>query len=97
MAGEALLLMLDGGFHHAPVLDATGAPIGVVTDGDLLGLGKHAPFALKSSIERAADRDAAVAAARGLPDAVCSLVDGRWIPSRSATSSGSRSTRSHDV
>ena len=61
MAGEVLLLMLDGGFHHAPVLDATGAPIGVVTDTDLLGLGKHAPFALKSSIERAADRDSAVA------------------------------------
>ena len=80
MAGEALLLMLDGGFHHAPVLDADGAPIGVVTDGDLLGLGKHAPFALKSSIERAADRDAAVAAARGLPDAVCSLVDAKMDP-----------------
>ena len=75
MAGEVLLLMLDGGFHHAPVVDASGKPIGVVTDTDLLGLGKHAPFALKSSIERAADRDSAVQAALGLPDVVCSLVD----------------------
>ena len=75
MAGEVLLLMLDGGFHHAPVLDAIGKPIGVVTDTDLLGLGKHTAFALKSSIERAADRDSAVQAALGLPDVVCSLVD----------------------
>jgi CBS domain-containing protein len=75
MAGEVLLLMLDGGFHHAPVVDADGKPIGVVTDTDLLGLGKHTPFELKSAIERAADRDAAVQAALGLPDVVCSLVD----------------------
>jgi CBS domain-containing protein len=75
MAGEVLLLMLDEGFHHAPIVDASGTPIGVVTDTDLLGLGKASPFALKSSIERAADRDSAVQAARGLPDVVCSLVD----------------------
>jgi CBS domain-containing protein len=75
MAGEVLLLMLDEGFHHAPIVDASGKPIGVVTDTDLLGLGKHTPFALKYSIERAADRDSAVQAARELPDVVCSLVD----------------------
>jgi CBS domain-containing protein len=75
MAGEVLLLMLDEGFHHAPVVDASGKPIGVVTDTDLLGLGKSTPFALKSAIERAADRDSAVQAARGLPDVVSSLVD----------------------
>jgi CBS domain-containing protein len=80
MAGEVLLLMLDGGFHHAPVVDATGKPIGVVTDTDLLGLGKHTPFALKSSIERATDRGSAVHAALGLPDVVCSLVDVRADP-----------------
>ena len=80
MAGEVVLLMLDGGFHHAPVVDAIGKPIGVVTDTDLLGLGKHTPFALKSSIERAADRDSAVQAALGLPDVVCSLVDVRADP-----------------
>ena len=51
-----------------------------MTDTDLLGLGKHTPFALKSSIERAADRDSAVQAARGLPDVVCSLVDAKMDP-----------------
>ena len=80
MAGEVVLLMLDGGFHHAPVVDAIGEPIGVVTDTDLLGLGKHTPFALKSSIERATDRDSAVQAALELPEVVCSLVDVRADP-----------------
>jgi len=75
MAGEVLLLMLDEGFHHAPIVDTSGKPIGVVTDTDLLGLGRSTPFALKSSIERGVDRDSAVQAAKGLPDVVCSLVD----------------------
>jgi CBS domain-containing protein len=75
MAGEVLLLMLDEGFHHTPIVDATGSPIGVVSDSDLLGVEEHTPFALKSSIERAPDRDSAVRAARGLPEVVCALVD----------------------
>lgn len=75
MAGEVLLLMLDEGFHHTPIVDASGRPIGVVSDSDLLGVEEHTPFALKSSIERAPDRDSAVQAARGLPEVVCSLVD----------------------
>lgn len=75
MAGEVLLLMLDEGFHHTPIVDATGTPIGVVSDSDLLGVEEHTPFALKSSIERAPDRDSAVRAARGLPEVVSSLVD----------------------
>jgi CBS domain-containing protein len=75
MAGEVLLLMLDGGFHHTPIVDAAGTPIGVVSDSDLLGLGEHTPFALKSAIERAPDRDSAVRAARGLADVVSSLAD----------------------
>jgi CBS domain-containing protein len=43
MAGEVLLLMLDGGFHHVPIVEASGKPIGIVTDADLLGLGKDTP------------------------------------------------------
>ncbi len=75
MAGEVLLLMLEGGYHHFPVTDDGGGLLGVVTDTDLMGLGKASPFALKSSIERGSDRDAAVASARTLPKVVCSLVD----------------------
>ncbi len=56
MAGEVLLRMLEGGFHHFPI-EAQAGLIGVVTDTDLMGLGKHTPFAIKSAIERAHDRD----------------------------------------
>jgi CBS domain-containing protein len=68
MAGEALLAMLDGGFHHLPVIDAQGALAGVVTDTDLMGLARQSPFALKSAIERSPSEDEAVAAARRLPE-----------------------------
>jgi CBS domain-containing protein len=74
MAGEALLAMLDGGFHHLPVVDAPGALVGVVTDTDLMGLARQSPFALKSAIERSPSEDEAVAAARRLPEVASELV-----------------------
>src|SRR5262245_16757849 len=40
MAGEVLLRMLDGGFHHFPVVDTSGSVVGVVTDTDLMGVGR---------------------------------------------------------
>ncbi|HJS27505.1 MAG TPA: putative nucleotidyltransferase substrate binding domain-containing protein [Actinomycetota bacterium] len=75
MAGEVLLRMLEGGFHHLPVEDGGGRLIGVVTDTDLMGVGRETPFALKSAVERAADRDGVVAALRELPRVVATLVD----------------------
>jgi CBS domain-containing protein len=75
MAGEALLAMLEGGFHHLPVVDRDGELKGVVTDTDLMGLARESPFALKSAIERSADEDEAVAAARRLPETAASLVE----------------------
>ena len=75
MASEVLLRMLEGGFHHFPVVDSGGALVGVVTDTDLMGLERQSPFALKSSIERARDEEATVAAARTLPQTVCALVE----------------------
>jgi len=72
---EVLLGMLERGIHHLPVTDRTGTVIGMVTDTDLLGLARQSPFALKSAIERAPDHDAAVAAARDLPETVATLVD----------------------
>ena len=72
---EVLLGMLERGIHHLPVTDGTGRVIGMVTDTDLLGLARQSPFALKSAIERAQDHDAAVAAARDLPETVATLVD----------------------
>jgi CBS domain-containing protein len=75
MAGEVLLRMLEGGFHHLPVHDGDGRLVGVVTDTDLMGVGRETPFALKSEIERAGDRDAVVTALRQLPRVVATLVE----------------------
>jgi CBS domain-containing protein len=75
MAGEVLLRMLERGFHHFPVADAEGRIVGVVTDTDLMGIGRDTPFALKSAIERAADPAAVASALRGLPRVVGALVD----------------------
>jgi CBS domain-containing protein len=74
LAGEALLAMFTNGVHHFPVVDAGGAVIGVVTDTDLMGIGRHTPFALKSAIERARGPAEVVAAGRLLPDVVVALV-----------------------
>src|SRR6185503_14233858 len=41
MAAEALLAMLENGFHHFPVLDRGGELVGVVTDTDLMGLARQ--------------------------------------------------------
>ena len=75
MAGEVLLRMLEGGFHHLPVRDRAGRLIGVVTDTDLMGVGRETPFALKSAVERAGDRDGVVSALRELPRVVATLVE----------------------
>jgi CBS domain-containing protein len=75
MAGEVLLRMLEGGFHHFPVVDSAGAVVGVVTDTDLMGIGRNTPFALKSSISRAPDRDGVASAMTDLPAVIASLVE----------------------
>jgi CBS domain-containing protein len=79
LAGDALTVMLAKGIHHLPVLEQ-GRLVGVVTDTDLMGLGRHTPFALKSAILRARSRAAAAAAARDLPLVVVALVEARTDP-----------------
>jgi CBS domain-containing protein len=74
MAGEVLLEMLDRGFHHFPVRAGDGRLAGVVTDTDLMGLGRHTPFSITSAIDRSADVDEVVAAAADLPNVVRALV-----------------------
>ncbi len=74
MAGEALIAMMAEGYHHFPVEDESGRIIGVVTDTDLMGLGRHTPFAIRSAIDRSADREAAIKAAEDLPQVVATLV-----------------------
>jgi CBS domain-containing protein len=73
---EVLSVMLERGVHHVPVVDRSGTLVGVVTDTDLLGLERTTPFHLRSAIERAPTPDEAIEAARSLPQAVRSAVDG---------------------
>lgn len=79
MAGDALTVMLARGVHHLPVIDQ-GRLVGVVTDTDLMGIGRHTPFAVKSAILRGHTREEAVDAARGLPQMVVALADARTDP-----------------
>jgi CBS domain-containing protein len=74
LAGEALLAMFADGVHHFPVTDPLMGVIGVVTDTDLLDLGRHTPFAMKRAIERARDTESIAEATRELPDVVCAMV-----------------------
>jgi CBS domain-containing protein len=74
LAGDVLLEMLDRGFHHFPVQRGDGTLAGVVTDTDLMGLGRHTPFSITSAIDRASDVDEVAAAASDLPNVVRALV-----------------------
>src|SRR5262245_7046797 len=74
MLGEAILVMLEGGFHHVPVTDGAGELIGVVTDTDLIGIGRNSPFLLKRAIEDAGDPERATAVVADLPGVVASMV-----------------------
>jgi CBS domain-containing protein len=80
LAGDALLAMFAEGVHHFPVEGSDGELMGVVTDTDLMGLGRHTPFALKSAIERAATPDAVAEAARELPEVVVAMVEAHADP-----------------
>jgi CBS domain-containing protein len=80
LAVDALRLMLERGIHHVPIVDRGGRILGVITDTDLMGLERRAPFMLRSEIERADSRDAVIAAGRKLPATVADLVDARLDP-----------------
>jgi CBS domain-containing protein len=74
MAGEVLLEMLDRGFHHFPVERADGSLAGVVTDTDLMGLGRHTPFSIASAIDRSSSVEGVAAAVSDLPNVIRTLV-----------------------
>jgi CBS domain-containing protein len=73
-SGDALTEMLAKGVHHLPVTDGDRI-VGVVTDTDLMGLGRHTPFALKSAISRGRSIEDVSTAGRELPLVVATLVD----------------------
>ena len=80
LAGAALLGMFADGIHHYPVTEPGGHIVGVVTDTDLMGIGRHTPFAARSAIERARTAQEVAAAGRELPALVTAMVDARTDP-----------------
>jgi CBS domain-containing protein len=73
-AADALIEMFTTNAHHFPVIGVDGEIVGVITDTDLIGVGRHTPFALRSSIQRAKSPEEAVAAARAMPTAALELM-----------------------
>jgi CBS domain-containing protein len=73
-AFTVLLEMTDRGVHHLPVIDASGAPLGLISAGDLLRLGQSSPVQLAADIARQPTVDGVVTVASRLPRLVEQLV-----------------------
>jgi len=63
---DLLLVMLDRGIHHVPVLSARAEVLGVVSDIDLLAAETRTPFVLRRAVAAARDVDELRQAARRL-------------------------------
>ena len=86
LVGEALLEMFAEGVHHFPVTRPDGSIAGVITDTDLMDIGRDTPFSIRSAIERAQTRDDVVGAGPGAPE-------GRPRPRRRQLRAGRRRSR----
>ena len=76
-AAEAGLMMLTLGVSHLPVLDESGAVVGIISAGDLMSLEARNPFALRHSLQSARDEDELVAVAGDMPKLFLDLLDAR--------------------
>jgi len=72
-AVEAMLTMMQRGFHHLPVVEH-GRPIGMVTSGDIMRLQQANPVAVVGAIAACQDLDSLIAARSRLPGLVRELV-----------------------
>ncbi|EYT63295.1 histidine kinase [Dietzia sp. UCD-THP] len=72
-AFDATLLQIDRGVHHLPVCE-DGAPVGMVTSGDLLRLAQTDPVYLAARIARAPDAEGVAHLAARLPALVGEFV-----------------------
>ncbi|HEX6400373.1 MAG TPA: putative nucleotidyltransferase substrate binding domain-containing protein [Actinomycetota bacterium] len=77
---EALLVMLERGFHHLPVLGTEGTLLGVVSDTDLMAVERSGPFALLRSLDRATSADEVAEAMAELPGVVRTIVEAELDP-----------------
>ncbi len=72
-AVEAMLTMMQRGFHHLPVV-ADGRPVGMITSGDLMRLQQGNPVALVGAIETCDSLETLIEARGRLPAVVHDLV-----------------------
>jgi CBS domain-containing protein len=79
-ADEVLMVMLEHGIHHLPVVDGDRSVVGVVTDTDVLGLERMRAFQLRSAIDKAGTRRDVVDEARRLPELLVDLELGDMDP-----------------
>ena len=75
LAPEASIAMMSAGVNHLPVLNPEGTVVGIVSASNLMSLEGRSPFALRRSIQWAADEDELVAAARDIPKLFLDLLD----------------------
>ncbi|MFF0813926.1 putative nucleotidyltransferase substrate binding domain-containing protein [Rhodococcus sp. NPDC003318] len=73
LGADALLDMLTHGVRRLPVLSATGEPLGVIEDADLLANATRGGFLLRAEIARAENSDRLVAATARIPTLAVAL------------------------
>ena len=74
-AFDAMIEMLENGVHHLPIMDRSGAMVGVISSDDLANLQARSPFTIRRALSQAPDVEALVRAAEGLPSLFLGLVD----------------------
>jgi CBS domain-containing protein len=74
-AFDAMIEMLESGVHHLPIMDRSGAVVGVVSSDDLANLQSRSPFTVRRALSLAPDEEALVRAAERLPSLFLGLVD----------------------
>jgi CBS domain-containing protein len=74
-AFDAMIEMLESGVHHLPVVDRSGAVVGVVSSDDLANLESRSPFTVRRALSQAPDEEALVRAAGRLPALLLGLLD----------------------
>jgi CBS domain-containing protein len=77
LGGEVLLEMLDRGFRHFPVLDATGEILGVIEDLDIAAARTRSSYALRQRIAGARSVEELRTVARELRPTVIAMHEGR--------------------
>ncbi len=76
LVSEALLKMLESGVHHLPVVDGSGAVVAMLRDLDLLDLERRNSSRLRSEIQQANSVERLAEAAKEVPNAIATLVQG---------------------